>query len=377
MKRKAFAFISLVLVAVTLIGCGTESVVLSSNGFGAAYAYAGKGGLDTSALSAVLMEAESKRVLFAHNAESVLPMASTTKIMTAVIALECGNLQAETLITADSVNVEGSSVYLTEGERFTREELLYALLLESGNDAAVALSIAVAGSVDAFVELMNAKAAELGLKSTHFVNPHGLSADGHHTSAYDLALITAYALSVDGFERIASTVSKKLESDGHLPRYLVNHNKLLRSYDGLIGVKTGYTMAAGRCLVTAARRNGMTLIAVTLNDRNDWHDHTSMLDFGFGAFRMVTVLEGGERVAVPITGGEKASTTAVCGEAVRVCTPTDSTVTKLFVTNPALAPIEKGQKIAVLKVFENGTLIKEVPLLAMYHVEKSKKRLFD
>lgn len=377
MKRKALAFISLVLAAATLISCGTESVVLSSNGFGAVYTYAGKGGLDTSALSAVLMEAESKRVLFAHNAESVLPMASTTKIMTAVIALECGNLQAETLITAESVNVEGSSVYLTVGERFTREELLYALLLESGNDAAVALSIAVAGSVDAFVELMNAKAAELGLKSTHFVNPHGLSADGHHTSAYDLALITAYALSVDGFEEIASTVSKKLESDGHLPRYLVNHNRLLRSYDGLIGVKTGYTMAAGRCLVTAARRDGMTLIAVTLNDRDDWHDHTAMLDFGFGAFRMVTVLEGGERVAVPVTDGEKTSTTAVCSEAVRVCTPTDSTVTKLFVTSPALAPIEKGQKIAVLKVFENGTLIKEVPLLAMYRVEKSKKRLFD
>lgn len=366
----------LALVAITVCGCGDYTLNAPTEGLSAVYTYAGKGGVETSAMSAILLEAETRRILYAHNVGAALPMASTTKIMTAIVALEHGDLQTETTITAEAVGVEGSSVYLTVGERFTREELLYALLLESGNDAAVALAISVAGSVNAFVSLMNTKAAELGLKSTHFENPHGLSAEGHRTSAYDLALITAHALSLDGFEKISSTVSKRLEGEGHLPRYLVNHNKLLRSYEGLIGVKTGYTLLAGRCLVTAARRNGMTLIAVTLNDRNDWQDHTALLDYGFGAFRMLTVAEAGVKAAVPVTGGKKASATAVCSDTVRICTTTDSDITKLFVTIPIAAPIKRGQKIAVLKVFENGTIIKEVPLTAIYDVEKGKRRLY-
>lgn len=377
MKKVLSALILVALVFTVFVaafGIGTPKQ--ATGGDITVYAYAGGGGVDTSAAAAVLYEAETGRILHAENGNAPLPMASTTKIMTAAIALEYGDMDAVTTVGAESVNVEGSSIYLTVGERFTQRELLYALLLESGNDAAVALAIAVAGNVDAFVGLMNQKAKELGLTNTRFANPHGLSANGHYTTAAELAAITAYALSLNGFEQVVSTVSTRLEGEGHSPRYLVNHNKLLRSYKGLIGVKTGYTMASGRCLVTAARRDGMTLVAVTLNDRNDWADHTAMLDYGFSAFRMETVCKAGECAAVPVVGGKKVSVLAECGADVRLCTPTDSTVTRLFVTDPVNAPVKKGQSIATLKVFENGTLVQELALTAKADVPINKKGLF-
>lgn len=365
------------MFAVTVWTFGGSFTNTAADRPAAVNAYAGKDGVPVSAVSAVLMAAEGRRVLFSHNGASPLPMASTTKIMTALVAIEQGNLSAETVITEESVGVEGSSLYLTVGERFTREELLYGLLLESGNDAACALAIAVSGSVEAFVDLMNAKASEMGLTSTRFANPHGLSAEGHYTTAAELAAITACALEDKLFRQIVSTVSHKLEGQGHLPRYLVNHNKLLRSYSGLIGVKTGYTMAAGRCLVTAATRGDMTLIAVTLNDRNDWADHTAMLDYGFSAFRMETVYTEGELVAVPVTNGNSPSVLALHQGTVRLCTPTDSTVTRLFDVKAVSAPVYAGQQVATLKVYENGTLVAEIPLTAKAAVAKNKKGLFN
>ncbi len=366
MKRKhtVLRLLAIALAALLLAGCVRGRVPLTAGRYEAESAYAGKGGVDTSAAAAVLYDAEGGRVLYAENGKTPLPMASTTKIMTAAVALEYGCPDAVSTVPEEALNVEGSSVYLAKGERFTQRELIYCLLLESGNDAAIALAHAVAGSTEAFVALMNRKAAELGLKNTHFANPHGLSAEGHYTTAEELAAITAYALSLDGFEEAVSTVSARLEGEGHLPRYLVNHNRLLRSYEGLIGVKTGYTIAAGRCLVTAARRGEMTLIAVTLNDRNDWHDHAAMLDYGFSAFRTVTVYTAGEKAAVPVAGGEKCSVTA-CGEkSVRLCTPTDSRIERIFSTESAAAPVAAGDAVSTLKIYENGTLIKEIPLYA-------------
>lgn len=336
-------------------------------------AYAGKNGVDVSAVSAAMCEAETGRILFAHNKDAVLPMASTTKIMTALIAIEYGDMDKPTVITEEAVGVEGSSVYLAKGEVFTQKELLYALLLESGNDAAVSLAIAVAGNVGRFVDLMNKKAAELGLKNTCFKNPHGLSEEGHHTTSDELARLTAYALKLPLFEETVSTVSAVLEGEGHEKRYLVNHNKLLRSYKGLIGVKTGYTLAAGRCLVTAARRNGMTLVAVTLNDRNDWADHEAMLDYGFSAFRMERVAAVGECAAVPVVGGSVPSVLAVCREDVYLCTTTDSVITRLYSVEAVNAPIKEGQIIGMLKIYENDTLVNEIPLEAKRAVVKKKK----
>lgn len=338
--------------------------------------YAGKGGVDVSAQSAALIEAQTGTVLLAHNADAALPMASTTKIMTAVIVLENGELEKEFTVPEKATNIEGSSLYLTTGEVFTVEELLYGLMLESGNDAAVALAIATAGDVDSFVKLMNAKAAELGLKSTSFANPHGLTAEGHYTTAYELGIICAYALNVDGFEEIVSTPTKRLEGDGHITRYLTNHNKLLNSYTGMIGVKTGYTSAAGRCLVTAARRDGMTLVAVTLNDRKDWDDHRSMLDYGFSAFRVERVCAEGESVAIPVENGKADTVFALCREDVWLCVPTDALTEKIYEIETATAPIEEGQRLAYIKVYMDGELVRQAPMYAQNAVKKRKRWLF-
>jgi len=197
--------------------------------------------------------------------------------------------------------------------------------------------------------------------------------EGHHTTAGELTRLTAYALKLPLFEEVVSTVSITLEGEGHEKRYLVNHNKLLRSYKGLIGVKTGYTLAAGRCLVTAARRNGMTLVAVTLNDRKDWADHEAMLDYGFSAFRMERVAAAGECAAVPVVGGVLPSVLALCEQDVYLCTPTDSVITRTYSVEAVNAPVRTGQAIAVLKIYENGTLVEQIPFTAKRDVSIKKK----
>lgn len=355
--------------------CGGVEEADSSSGE-ARYVYAGRGGVPISAEGAALLEAESGGLLFAHNGGKVLPMASTTKIMTAAIVIENLRLDMKFAVPEEAVGIEGSSVYLQVGEVFTVEELLYGLMLESGNDAAVALAIAVAGDVDCFVKLMNEKAAELGLKSTRFANPHGLTAEGHCTTAEELARIAAYAFTLPDFERISSTRSVKLVNEGHIDRYFYNHNRLLGGYSGMIGGKTGYTTAAGRCLVTAARRNGMTLVAVTLNDRADWDDHRAMLDYGFSAFKTVTVCKEGETTTVPVTDGRAAWVTGYIDETLKICIPTQSEIEKVFDIKAVCAPIKEGQTVGKLKIYSEGALIKEVPLKARSAVAKNKKWLF-
>lgn len=244
--------------------------------------------ISTSAASAVLIEQESGRVLYAQNADEERLIASITKIMTAVVAIEHGDLRAEYTVTWDDM-AEGSSMYLAPGDVLTLEELLYGLMLSSGNDAALAVAHCVAGEVDAFVALMNEMAQRLAMSHSHFANPNGLDAEDHYSSAEDLAKLTAYALNSEAFVRIVSTRSITIGE-----RTLTNHNKLLASYDGCIGVKTGYTQAAGRTLVSAARRNGQALIVVTLRDGNDWQDHKNLLDYGFSSFPRTACLSAGQ-----------------------------------------------------------------------------------
>ncbi len=333
-------------------------------------AYAGKSGVEVSAQSALLLEAESAQVLFAHNADERLPMASTTKIMTALLVLEKGSLDERVTVSAESVGVEGSSMYLQAGESYTKKELLYGLMLESGNDAATALAIATDGSVEGFTERMNRKAKALGLKNTQFCNPHGLSAEGHYTTAYELARLTAYALTVEGFEELCSSKSAVLDGEGHAKKHLFNHNKLLKCYEGMIGVKTGYTLAAGRCLVTAARRGDMTLVAVTLNDRNDWQDHIAMLDYGFTAFRKITACEKGEIAAIPVRNGKRMSLRAQVPKTVKLCVATDSAFTRVFDNSPVEAPVKAGEAVALLRFYENGIPIGELELIACSSVNR-------
>lgn len=246
----------------------------------------------TSARAGILIDADTGEILYEHNANTPSLIASTTKIMTAVVVLEHLPLQQVVKIPNEAVGIEGSSMYLKAGETLSVQDLLYGMMLHSGNDAAVALALICAGSVEEFVDLMNLKAQKLGLKNTHFENPNGLDGDTHYSSAYDLAALTRYALKNDDFAKIVST--PKITIGG---RTLTNHNRLLWSCEGCIGVKTGYTKAAGRILVSAAERNGRKLIAVTIHDGDDWKDHTQLYEYGFSLYKQKTLIRTGEPVA--------------------------------------------------------------------------------
>ena len=318
----------------------------------------------TAAAADIVME-QSGYVLSAGNENLRLGMASTTKIMTALLAIELLEPEAVVTVPKEAVGIEGSSIYLIEGEQITVSDLLYGLMLESGNDAATALAIAAGGTVEHFVAMMNERAAELGLEDTHFSNPHGLSADDHYTTAYDLARLTCAALENETFAEIVSCKTKTI-SDGK--RYLSNHNRLLRSYEGCIGVKTGYTIATGRTLVTAAERDGLTLVAVTLNDRSDWADHTKLLDYGFANYESVA-LEGVSDMPLPVVGGiaESVSVSAPDGN---VVLPKGQTVTRRLVMPQFIyAPVEAGDVLGYAEYYCNGERIAVEPLTAVSSVE--------
>ena len=256
-----------------------------------------RAGESLSAQAAIVMEQSTGRVLYAANADAVLPMASTTKIMTALCVLENAALTDTVTIDARMAGVEGSSMYLEAGETLTVEQLLYGLMLRSGNDAAVALALHVSGSVEDFVELMNQKAEELGLSHTHFANPHGLPAAEHYTTARELAIITCAAYENADFRRIVATQYVAVPWDGHpYDRAMKNKNKMLTLCEGGNGVKTGYTKAAGRCLVSGALRQGMQLVCVVLNAPDMWNDSLRLLDNGFENYSMTTVLDSLEPV---------------------------------------------------------------------------------
>ncbi|MBQ8140261.1 MAG: D-alanyl-D-alanine carboxypeptidase [Clostridia bacterium] len=287
--------------------CAILSAVLISMPLTADANAVGEERISLSAESAVLIDADSTNILCSKNHSQKMGMASTTKIMTALVAAENFDIDKTVTVAPEVVGIEGSSIYLCANEKLTMEELLYALLLQSANDAAAAIAYAVAGSIDAFADMMNGKAEEMGLRNTHFTNPHGLYDEEHYTTAYDLAVITAHALRNEDIKQIVSTYKKTIpSSDGENTRLLVNHNKMLKLYDGAIGVKTGFTKATGRCLVSAAARDGLTLIAVTLNAPDDWNDHTKMLDFGFGNYESLLIADVGSfAYALPVVGGEE------------------------------------------------------------------------
>lgn len=245
-----------------------------------------------SAQRAILVDALSGRVLYERDADAKSLIASTTKILTALIVCENCDLSQVVQIPKEAVGVEGSSMYLREGERLTVEQLLYGLMLRSGNDAAVALALHCSGSIEAFAEKMNGKAAQLGMTSSHFVNPHGLDADGHYSTARDLSRLAIAAMENETLRRIAATKSISFGE-----RSLTNHNKLLWRYEGAIGIKTGYTKAAGRILVSAAERNGRRLVCVSINAPNDWSDHAALLDYGYSQMPVQNLVSAGQCMA--------------------------------------------------------------------------------
>ena len=263
-----------------------------------------------SAEKAIVMDGVSGRVLFEKNPDQRSLIASTTKIMTALVVCEQCNVLDRMRIPEEAVGIEGSSMYLREGEVLTLQELLYGLMLSSGNDAAVALAIYCGGTVEGFAEMMNDRARSLGLTGTHFENPNGLDSPGHYSTARDLAVLTACAMENPIF---AQTVSTKCVRIGD--RFLRNHNKLLWRAEGAEGVKTGYTKAAGRILVSSASREGRRIIAVTLNDPDDWQDHEALLNRAFRDYSLRQIVKAGEPVGtLEVAGGERKRVTllALC-----------------------------------------------------------------
>jgi len=333
---------------------------------------------EVSAKSAVLIEAQSGSVAYGKNEDMRLPMASTTKIMTALVTLENAQLDDIVTVTPEMTGIEGSSIYLREGEELTVEELLFALMLESANDAAVALAITVGGTVEQFAEMMNDKAIALGLTNTHFTNPHGLDDEEHFTTAYELGIISAYALRNSDFVRIASTYKKSIPlNNGEGTRVLVNHNRLLRSYEGTIGIKTGFTKKCGRCLVSSATRDGVTLICVTLNAPNDWQDHKNLLDYGFSKYEAVTLASPGSyHVELNTIGGEKSSFIASNSDSLRVTLERNkNNISAVLEANRLIsAPIQKGDEVARVVFYNNGEVIATLPLYAREGINKPNYR---
>ncbi len=316
------------------------------------------------AKSAVLLDGTTGRILYEKNGNCKSLIASTTKIMTGLIIAEECDLDAKVRVPAEAVGVEGSSVYLKEDEVLTVETLLYGMMLHSGNDAAAALAIYCAGSLDAFAEKMNLRAQELGLNGTNYVNPHGLDAENHYSTAIDLALLSAAAMDNDVFRQVVSTKSVTMEG-----RSFSNHNKMLWRYKGAVGVKTGYTLSAGRILVSAAERDGRRLICVTIRDRSDWNDHENLLDFGFSSYTMHELAQKGQSMAeVPVIGGAEHAH-AVITEDIFYSISKDEKI-ELIANLPVFvyAPILAGEPAGTLSVLVNGREVMSVPMYWKYSV---------
>lgn len=298
-------------------------------------------------------------MLFSQNADEHMLVASTTKIMTALVVLENCDPEEQVEIKPEYTNVEGSSIYLEAGEVYTVKELLYGMLLSSGNDAATALACYCAGSIEAFAQMMNEKAASMGLSDSSFKNPHGLDAEGHYSTAADLAAITCEALKNELFAEIVSTKTYNYGDHSYN-----NHNKLLWKYAGCMGVKTGYTMAAGRSLVSCAERDGMKLVCVTLSDPDDWNDHMAMYDWAFSAYEYKDVFPMGEICSIPVISGETDSVGVTAASRTRVLVQSDAKLSySLELPEFVYAGVKKDEVAGRIFVYANGETLTESPLI--------------
>jgi len=328
--------------------------------------------VDVSARSAVLIEAGTEDIIYEKNANERMSMASTTKIMTALVALEHGQLDKKIKVSDKACGIEGSSIYLKPGEVLTLEDLLYAVMLESANDAAAAVAYEIAGDIDSFADMMNETAETIGLRDTHFTNPHGLDNEEHYTTALDLAKLTAYALKNEQFRTIVSTYKRQIPLNGDEGvRVLVNHNKLLRMSDDVIGVKTGFTKHSGRCLVSAAKRDGVCVIAVTLNAPNDWNDHLKMHEAGFSEYSSVTLAEAGEfTVEIPCTTAEGGYVMLQNKDELTLTLRNGTEITHKVVADRLLfPPIETGEELGQVIFYSDGEELGSVPLYSTSTVD--------
>ena len=343
-----------VLLAIVLLVCGLPMPTAAAMEITA-----------VSAKACVVMEATTREVFFAQNETEPLPIASTTKIMTTLLCLESGDLDTPFPVDNNAIQVEGSSMGLVEGDIVTKRALCYGMLLPSGNDAAGATAVKLAGSYEAFAEQMNQRAEQIGMQNTHFVTPSGLHDEQHYSTAYDMALLTATALQNTDFRDICGQTTAKV-SFGNPPyeRWLKNTNKLLTQCEGVIGVKTGFTDEAGRCLVSACTRNDITLICVTLNDPNDWQTHSNLYDAIFPTLQTKTVSLP-ENLQIPVVGGTaeqvslQTEETITYGSKGSICDIQFSVQTKPFL----FAPVQAKQYGGMLVAEKNGQELFCLPLL--------------
>ena len=327
-------------------------------------------GLSVSASSAVLMVADTGEVLFEKNAHQRRGIASTTKIMTALLTAECATPDRVVVTTPEMVNVEGTSMGLKVGDKVTFRDLIYGMLLASGNDAANTAAIAVDGNIPSFAARMNKRAAEIGMTNTNFVTPSGLDDENHYSTAYDMALLGCHALKNTVFSQACSTTSAKL-CYGNEPytRYLSNHNRLIKSFDGAVGIKTGFTKKSGRCLVSAATRNGATLVCVTLNAPDDWNDHKKMLEYGFEQVSIKKIDVKLNDLSV-VGGAEQSVSLSFCSDlqVVSACDISKFNVV-LKLKKFEYAPIEKGEIVGEARVILNGKTVGCSAIVANSSVE--------
>lgn len=327
--------------------------------------------VEVSAKSAILYETSTGRILFCKEMETERPIASTTKIMTAVLVLEHAKLEDVVTVKEKCTGIEGTSIYLQPGEKITVKNLLYGMMLKSGNDAAVTLADYVGGNVPNFVKMMNTRAKEIGMSHTQFINPNGLPAEGHYSTALDMAKLTAFAMSIPEFKEIVS--SKSYAASG---RSFTNHNRLLKMREDIDGVKTGFTKAAGRCLVSSAVRDGMRLVAVTLFDPDDWDDHLTLYDFGFKNFGRLAYVRAGDVVcSVPVAGSGLTVNGVAEGELIQVAPREELEGMQFEVVVPKFcyAPVAVGDKIGELHITKEGKVIAKTAIIAQDAVSMPQK----
>lgn len=359
MKRLFCILLSCVLIALTVAVFHADSVTTSARAF-------------------ELYCADNGEVLLSENADEKLPMASTTKIMTTLLCLEAAAKDNKTVAFTEKMTAEGSSMYLQVGERVTLRDLAVGMMMQSGNDAANAAAIAIAGSIEAFADRMNEKAKEIGMAHTHFVTPSGLDDEEHYSCAHDMALLMAYALQNEAFAQITSETSMTVsfvEPSDKKETY-PNHNKLLKLYEGCIGGKTGYTDRSGRCLVSAAKRDGVTLIAVTLDDPDDWDDHIGLYTYGFNALCAAQMPKSGG-YTVPLVGADADSVTLTCAETASAIVPRDRVKDvhmKVSLPPFVYAPLKEGERVGELAFLLDGEKVACVPLTVSEAVSYNDKK---
>ncbi len=337
-----------------------------------AYAYSAK--------SYCVIEQNSKRILASSNEKVRMGMASTTKIMTAFVAVMHSNPNDVVTVSRKASYTEGSSLYLKEGETIKMSDLIYGLMLNSGNDSAVAIAEHISGSCEEFSKLMTQTAHEIGASDTNFVNPNGLSDDNHYTTAYDLALITSKALENEEFAKIVSTkkyIGHTLNTNRAL--YFTNHNKLLSSINGCVGVKTGFTKATGRCLVSSVEKNGWQAVCVTLDAPDDWNDHKQLFDYVFEKYSIRKIIDKNSILkTVDLNGSEEGGNLEIaCSEDVSVVMSDDDNVRINLDENlNEIEPIKKNDSVGNVQFFLNDQLIDIKKAVAYNDVVFPKKRMF-